>query len=254
MSTLTDIYRDFQKLCSDYWILEGAFGGNAVFVSANFSSEDLEKLDKTAFGLIKALEEKAWSKPPGQVEPSEITTYHDLHLALQTRKNTLTALRIRLEGPTWYNYDPEVNYQIIGNQRNPGQTGTAVLKRRKSTRTATKARKSTDGSMASSFKGDSASRDYAAEGLVALASASKGKQAAKSVCSRAAVAPVKSSPLAAGHANGFIYAIPSPLGGTPVSLDLTDQISQRESLPTLFVLFYIFLSTIHNGSMALSDC
>jgi hypothetical protein len=206
-----DLYNDLLKVSTDFWILEGAFAKDALFITASVDihSEDFPDMDKAAMKLIKSLTEKEGTDPPINFSDSDFHLYNHLNLALLAKKKALTELRIKLEGPTWYNYDPEVEYQIIGNQPNAGQKGSAAPKRRKSTRT-TKASKFTGSSMVSAGPSNS-KKDDAAEGLVALARPNTRDKSLKAAPSSDSFTPSVSSPLAAGPSSASPIAVPVSL-------------------------------------------
>ena len=206
-----DLYNDLLKVSADFWILEGAFAKNALFITASVDihSEDFPDMDKAAMKLIKSLTEKEGTDPPINFSDSDFHLYNNLNLALLAKKKALTELRIKLEGPIWYNYDPEVEYQTIGNQPNAGQKGSAAPKRRKSTRT-TKAIKSTGSSMVSAGPLDSKKED--AEGLVALAHPDTRDKSLKASFSSNSFTPLVSSPLAAGSSSPSPFPIAVPIG------------------------------------------
>ena len=56
-----DLYADVVKLSSDYWILEGSFSSNDLFIAAKISNEDILEMENDATCLINSLTEKARS-------------------------------------------------------------------------------------------------------------------------------------------------------------------------------------------------
>jgi hypothetical protein len=210
-----NLSEDVVSLGSDYWILEGAFGKDALFISdsVKIHCEDFPVMDRAGMDLAKTLTEKEGTKPPTALRDADHKLFKNLSAALSTKKKDLTELRIKLEGPTWHNYDPEVEYKLIGNQPNPGQTGSAAPKRRKSTRTS-KGCKSTDDAMTYTA-GSTSKKDIAADSLLSLSRpATRGKNAK------------------AGQDGAFTPGVSSPLAGHVVlanSVDSKDkEIAQRE--------------------------
>jgi hypothetical protein len=254
-----ELYADLVKLSSDYWILEGSFSGNALFIAAKISNENILEMENDALCLINSLTEKARSAP--SIDGNDDLKFNQVKGGLIQLIKTLSALRVKLEGPTWYNYATDnVHYQyvffftptpslsefqicfslsilweiadleicrLIGNQPNPGQTGSPAPKRpkrRKAIRAIKLTVKGRKSSVNSMIPG---TRDDAAEGLVALASSSKGKQAERIFHNT--YAPATPSPLAAPSVNRSAASV-----GALAALDNMDpkeeEIAQRKYL------------------------
>ena len=178
-----DLYSNLQKLDTDFWILEGAFAENALFIaeSGNIYEEDFPRMDRALMKLIKTLTDKEEANPPVGFCKEDYTLYDSLRNSYSTKEKVLADLRIKLEGPTWHNYNPEVEYQIIGNQPNPGQKGKAAAKSGKSKSTrAKKTPKSTSNSKVSASRRPFNAEDIeAAETLLALSRSGTQSQSVK---------------------------------------------------------------------------
>lgn len=217
-----DLAANFEELVADYWVLEGQFGNSALFKSANFNISGFDETISVAYTIAERIK---------QGDHGCIPEFEELTSFLEEIKRELTQLRIRLEGPSQFNYRHKVRYQIIGNQPNPNQIGfaPAPVNHRKSARAVVKTRKAVNGDMTSSSKRDPGyvDDDAAASSLLALGDGSKGKGATKLPSLESKDLLRSPSPDVASSALSFI-PIKNPFA-RPVSLDAKDQeIARRE--------------------------
>ena len=110
------IFLEFTGLLADYWVLHGEFGTSPLFEAASFELAKVEELQRKAEGLVKDITAKKEAH-------NHAFKYDQIKSHFEGLKKDLTALRIRLEGPTWYCYELGVAYEVIGNQPNSCQTG-----------------------------------------------------------------------------------------------------------------------------------
>jgi hypothetical protein len=197
--------------------LEGTFGGNPEFLSASYKIENLESMMRAAAELVEDIVRAPIS------EDNYFYTISDYRRQFDDDfKPALIQLRIKLEGKTWYNYGPNITYQVIGNQPNPDQTAnpTQAPQHRKSTRTASKTRKALD---------DSISGADVAETLVSLSGGSKDKKNTSGLSlAYKYLSPANKARLAAATSvPSFTPINPSPLSRAP-AIDKDEKIAQRE--------------------------
>ena len=117
-SNAKGLYSDLIKLSADYWVLEGAFSKNSLFVAAKFNINSLGDMEKVAFDLVKRATQAGNEQLVDTITCDEVDQQRFQYLH-HFDKTDLTSLRVALKGPTWYSYDPKVKYQVIGNQPNP---------------------------------------------------------------------------------------------------------------------------------------
>jgi hypothetical protein len=133
LSEAIQLCEDFQTLESDFRILQGAFDIKDPTNTAEYKAVGLSngsvfyELNERARKLVKTVQKRegVQGDAPSQLSKitKEQTDYDDLSKTFGDMRQDLKGLRIKFEGPTFFEYPTASTFQLIGNQMAPPGMG-----------------------------------------------------------------------------------------------------------------------------------
>jgi hypothetical protein len=158
LSEANQLCENFQTLESDFRILQGAFDikiptNASEYKAAGLSSGSVfYELNERARKLLKTVKKREVTQEGASSQLSKImkeqTDYDDLYKTFGDMREDLKGLRMKFEGPTFFEYPTTSAFQLIGNQMAP--PGLGKSKRKWSPRTKTPSNNLAETSPASS--------------------------------------------------------------------------------------------------------